>query len=44
MRFVEQYGLFLVFGLVLLAGPVLGAYMGAAINFFIDVFSTVFRV
>lgn len=44
MRFVEQYGLILVFALVLLAGPVLGAYMGAAINFFIDVFSTIFRV
>lgn len=44
MRFVEQYGLIFVFALVLLAGPVLGEYMSTAINFFIDVFSSIFRV
>lgn len=44
MRFVEQYGLIFVFALVLLAGPVLGAYMNASIAFFVDVFSTIFRV
>ncbi len=44
MRFVEQYGLILVFALVLLAGPLLGSYMTTAINFFIDIFSSVFRL
>lgn len=44
MRFIEQYGLFLVFGLVLLAGPILGAYMSSAINFFIDAFSQIFSL
>lgn len=44
MRFIEQYGLILVFVLVLVAGPVLGSFMTAAINFFIDVFSTIFRI
>lgn len=44
MRFIEQYGLILVFILVLIAGPVLGTFMNAAINFFIDVFSTIFRI
>jgi len=44
MRFVEQYGLILVFALVLLAGPLLGSYMTTAINFFIDVFSSIFRL
>lgn len=44
MRFIEQYGLILVFALVLLAGPLLGSYMTTAINFFIDIFSSVFRL
>ncbi len=44
MRFVEQYGLILVFALVLLAGPLLGSYMTTAINFFIDIFSSIFRL
>ena len=44
MRFIEQFGLFIVFGLVLLAGPVLSAYMMGAIDFFISVFSQIFRV
>ena len=44
MRFIEQYGLFLVFGLVLLAGPILGAYMSSAINFFTDAFSQIFSL
>ena len=44
MRLIEQYGLFLVFGLVLLAGPILGAYMSSAINFFIDAFSQIFSL
>ncbi|MES2631167.1 MAG: site-2 protease family protein [Patescibacteria group bacterium] len=44
MRFIEQYGIILVFALVLLAGPLIGSFMTSAINFFIDVFSTIFRV
>ena len=44
MRFIEQFGLFIVFGLVLLAGPVLSAYMMGTIDFFISVFSQIFRV
>lgn len=44
MRFVEQYGLVIVFALVLLAGPVLSGYMMGTINFFISAFSHIFRV
>jgi Zn-dependent protease len=44
MRFIEQYGLILVFALVLLAGPLLGSYMTTAIHFFIDVFSSIFHL
>jgi Zn-dependent protease len=44
MRFIEQYGIILVFGLVLLAGPLLGAYMTEVINFFLTLFSGVFRL
>lgn len=44
MRAIEQFGIFLVFVLVLLAGPLLGAYMAGAINFFLDVFSAIFSV
>lgn len=44
MRFIEQYGIFLVFALVLIAAPLLGDYMFAAINFFVDVFSNIFRI
>lgn len=44
MRFIEQYGIFLVFALVLLAGPILGAYMSGVINFFLEVFSNIFRL
>ena len=44
MRFIEQYGIFIVFGLVLLAGPLIGTFMSTVIMFFIDVFSTIFRI
>jgi len=44
MRFIEQYGLIFVFALVLLAGPFLGDYMVTSINFFVDVFSGIFRL
>lgn len=44
MRFIEQYGIILVFAIVLLAGQVLYGYMNGGINFFIDIFTTLFRV
>lgn len=44
MRFIEQYGIILVFILVLAAGQLLGAYMSQAIEFFLWLFSQVFRV
>ena len=44
MRFIEQYGVFLVFILVLVAGSLFGAYISAATGFFIDAFSFIFRV
>lgn len=44
MRFIEQYGIIIIFALVLVASPFIGAFMGAAISFFIDVFSAIFRV
>lgn len=44
MRFIEQFGIFFIFAIVLLAGPFLGALMGTVSQFFIDVFSAIFRV
>jgi Zn-dependent protease len=44
MEWVEQYGLMIVFGLVLLAGPLLSGFMLGAIQFFINVFSTIFFI
>ena len=44
MRFIEQYGIILVFILVLAAGQLLGSYMSQAIDFFLWLFSQVFRV
>lgn len=44
MRFIEQYGIILVFVLVLVAGQFLGAYMVAMIDFFLSAFSGVFRI
>lgn len=44
MRVIEQYGIFLVFALVLLAGPLLSSYMIGVIDFFLNVFSGIFRL
>jgi Zn-dependent protease len=44
MEVMERYGLLLVFALVLLASPLLGSFMRGTIGFFIDIFSTVFRL
>ncbi|MGH7218412.1 MAG: site-2 protease family protein [Candidatus Microsaccharimonas sp.] len=43
MRAIEQFGLILVFILVLAAGSLLSAYMTTVIDFFLTVFSLVFR-
>ncbi len=42
METIERYGIIVVFALVLLAGPALGTFMGAAISFFFDLFSRIF--
>jgi len=44
MRFIEQYGIILVFILVLMAGSLLGAYMSTVIDFFLNLFSTTFHI
>lgn len=43
MRFIEQFGIFFVFILVLSAGSLLGAYMSTVIGFFLDIFNAIFR-
>ena len=43
MRAIEQFGIIFVFAIVLLAGSLLGAYMNGTINFFLDVFNTIYR-
>lgn len=42
MRYIEQYGIFIVFLLVLVAGQALGVYMSEVINFFLNLFASVF--
>ena len=44
MRFIEQFGIMLVFIIVLFAGSFLGTYMGTIITFFLDAFSVIFRL
>lgn len=44
MRWIERYGLIFIFALVLVASGPIGMFMQAAISFFIDVFSAIFRV
>jgi Zn-dependent protease len=44
MRYMERYGIIFVFIIVLLAAPLLGAFMNTVIGFFIDIFSTIFRI
>ncbi len=44
MRFIEQYGIVFIFALVLLAGPLISGIMGTGITFFIEIFTTIFRV
>jgi len=44
MRTIEQFGVFFVFALILLASGPIGQFMLAAINFFLGVFAGIFRV
>ena len=44
MEWIEQYGVFLVFAIVMLLSSVIGQFMSAAIGFFVDLFSRLFGV
>lgn len=44
MRFIEQYGIILVFVIVILFSQFLGSYMLGAIQFFLDLFATIFHM
>jgi Zn-dependent protease len=44
MRWIEQYGIIFVFLLVLVASGPIGLFMRTAINFFIGIFSGIFRI
>lgn len=44
MRFIERYGIFLVFIIVIVFSTFISAYMSAAIQFFLDIFTTIFRL
>ncbi len=42
MEYIEQYGLILVFAVVLLASSAIGQFMSVAVQFFLDLFSKIF--
>ena len=44
MEYIERYGIFLVFGLVLIGASVLGQIMAGGINGILQPFMTIFRV
>ena len=44
MEYIERYGIFLVFGLVLIGASVLGQIMAGGINGILRLFMTIFRV
>lgn len=44
MEAIEQFGIFFIFALVLLAGPILSTFMSTAIQFFVELFSHVFGI
>lgn len=44
METIEQYGLILIFVIIMLASPFIGAYMGGAINLILQFFYGVFGV
>jgi Zn-dependent protease len=43
MRVIEQYGLIVVFAIVLLFNAQIGTFISTAMGFFIDLFMTIFR-
>lgn len=43
MELIESYGLIFVFAIVLLMSSTIGVFMGESIQFFLDVFSRIFR-
>jgi len=44
MEVIEQYGIFFIFAIVLLAGSLLGQFMRTAIGFFLSLFGQLFGV
>lgn len=42
METIEQYGVFLIFALILVASPVIGTFMLTAMKFFLSIFSWIF--
>ena len=44
MRAIEQFGVFFVFAIILVASGPIGQFMLGAINFFLAVFTNIFRV
>jgi Zn-dependent protease len=44
MEAIERFGILFIFAIVLVASPFIGAFMLGAINFFIDVFSSIFGI
>ena len=42
MQSLEQYGIFIILALVLLLGPLLGNFMIASIEFFVNIFASIF--
>ena len=42
MEVVEQYGLIMIFAIVMLASPLIGSYMGGAINAILHLFYAIF--
>ena len=44
MEMIERFGIVVIFLIVLLASPFIGTLMTTSINFFIDVFSWIFRI
>lgn len=44
MEMIEQFGIFFIFAIVLIASPVIGSFMQTSIYWFIEFFSTLFMV
>lgn len=44
MELIEQFGIFFIFAIVLIASPVIGSFMGTSIAWFLDLFSMIFMI